>query len=926
MIGAPEQALADEPSDGARPGWGERIFAGILTAFELVAVTALTLSIGYWCGALRGFPKGYDALAHLSKVRLILDNWPHINWNDQWNAGMPNFTGSYPPGYHVLVAALVKGVAWLKGLGIVRIHELSATTAMLVGTGLSLVLLMLGSYGFVRLATGSRVIAWLAVLAILAEPAVWSQSLQIGLYARLLSLGLGAAALPAAVLYGRAPSRLRGAALVLFLAGSLSAHPFLGVVMTCFAAGVSVILAEGPNLRERAKPLIAPAILLCLLVSYFYVPLLLLPQGQNASLLTNTVPFAIPWRSFLSPHGGRLVSLVSWSPITLPLIAAAVVVAFVVRRRPLARVEPRQLRQDPNKVSVELDRYLVELQRTSERRRRYRPLLVLALWSWLFAAAFVAYCVLQHFTATFPYYVNGLFPDTIFAYPAFFAVLGSALALAPVARRGAVPLLLIGAAGASLLGLYLPGRALNYNDANRRLEERMVAAHIPSQHVYRIADVGDLSYSINAYTQTPQTANPQAVLALNPNFQYWLLEAILGPGQDQSARKFLFDWYAVKWILVHAPTVYQQDRSYYRLVEDKTSGVLPTTLWEIRKPTPIFTATSTRPVLVIGDALRYDLLMHDLGTANVNSGKLIPVAATSLAGFTPDELSGYGAVFLWGTPVTGSGATLLEDYVRAGGRVFLDEGEGTSLLPASIDPAGLIKKKTISHGWQFADAAPGFLPRSLLKPLPPPDYAGSGLWQITYPQRLPAGTTPLVTSHGRVVFAAEHLGKGTIVWSGINLPYLASSSLKPAATRLLVYLTTGTTDPHVTSVKGAVAQRVDAEHWKFTVPAGTKAVLLRENTSSDWHATDTTTGAGLPIRSAGPGMTLIPVPPSQSETTIELEYRFSTPEQAGVWLSGLGVLALLLYTVGVRWPARLRARLGSILLGQSRNGKGTPAA
>lgn len=890
------------PKRGAAPTLCGVARSRISAALDVGAITALTLGIAYWCGDLTGFPKGNDALGHLSKLRLILDNWPHIDWNESWYAGGPNFEGWYPPGYHLLVAAVT------------RIHGTSATTAMNVVTGLSLVLLLAGSYGFLRLATRSRVIAWLGALAILAQPTLWSQVQEFGLYPRLLALGAGAAALPSAVLFGRTRSRVQGALLAFFLAGSLSAQPVVGVVMTGFAAGVVVALVRGPSLVARAKPLLGPAVVLGLLVSYFYVPLALVRQGLTSTQLVDRMPFPVPWGRFVWAHGGPTDSLVSWSPLTLPLVAAAALVAVAAVRRPSAHVDTTRLRLNTLRRTPSLDRFLADVEAASERRRRYRPLLVIGLWSWAFAGVFFVYCVLQHFVVTFPYYVNGLYPNALLVYAAYFAVLGSALLLTPVARRGAVPLLAAGAAAAGLLGLFLPGRTLDYNDAGRQLMEQMVAAHIPDQHLYRIADADTgASLFLNFYTQTPQT-NGYGPGDLEPDWQRWLSDAILGQGQSEPSRQFLFDWYAVKWIMVHSPAPYDRYPAHYRLLAARTT-LAPTWLWTVPDPTPLVTTITTRPLLFIGDALHYDLFLRALASANVDSSRLIPVdGGPALTRFTPDELRGYAEIVFWGSPQSSAAATLLDGYVWAGGHAFVDEGEGAPLFPAEAEPAGAIATVTLARSWGFEDADPAVLPPALLEALPPPDYAGTHVWQIAYPRPLRSGTTVLARAKRRVVLALRREGSGEIVWSGLNVPYLASSTHARAAVRFLLELATGTSAPAVATT-GSEAIRVNAEHWQFTVPAGATGVLLREYAGADWQASDAVTGAALPIVAAGPGMIYIPLDASAGARRIELEYVLSLPEQAGIWMSFAGVAGLVLYGAGVarrRATKRTRRTAGGI--------------
>jgi uncharacterized membrane protein len=78
------------------------------TLFDLALLAGAVLIVGARAQAFSGFPKGNDVWGHLSKTQFVLDNWPHISWNYEWYSGMPTFQGSYPPGYHILVALVAK--------------------------------------------------------------------------------------------------------------------------------------------------------------------------------------------------------------------------------------------------------------------------------------------------------------------------------------------------------------------------------------------------------------------------------------------------------------------------------------------------------------------------------------------------------------------------------------------------------------------------------------------------------------------------------------------------------------------------------------------------------------------------------------------------------------------------------------------------
>ena len=77
-------------------------------ALDLGIVAGLvwaTWIVGSRSGAFTGFPKGYDAYAHLITIRLILHNFPHFLWNYAWYGGFPAYPGSYPPIYSLFYSA-----------------------------------------------------------------------------------------------------------------------------------------------------------------------------------------------------------------------------------------------------------------------------------------------------------------------------------------------------------------------------------------------------------------------------------------------------------------------------------------------------------------------------------------------------------------------------------------------------------------------------------------------------------------------------------------------------------------------------------------------------------------------------------------------------------------------------------------------------
>src|SRR5205814_180520 len=150
--------------------------------------------------------------------RLLLDNFPHINWNYAWYGGLPYFHGSYPPLYHLIVAVVT------------RVSGADIPAVMVYVAAASLIVTCLGLYGFVRVITGERAAALVAVVLVLTSPSVWSYILEHGVYPRLLAMAFLSVALFACALDLRRPSGGRRLAVVLALTAALSTHPFMGLL------------------------------------------------------------------------------------------------------------------------------------------------------------------------------------------------------------------------------------------------------------------------------------------------------------------------------------------------------------------------------------------------------------------------------------------------------------------------------------------------------------------------------------------------------------------------------------------------------------------------------------------------------------------------------------------------------------------------
>ncbi len=869
------------------PGWADALLGGSL-------VVAVTYVIGLYDKAFRGFPKGYDALGHLAKIHLLLSKLPQVNWNSTWYSGAPYFAGSYPPGYHAVVAELAV------------LTDISPSQSMVIVAAMSMLMITLGLYGFVRAVTGRSLGALIAVALVLGGPAQWSQILEFGLYPRLLGMGFAAVALAIAASCAKRPTQAKLVIMILALAASASVH-----LLTAIFGGVLVVVVILLLSKDRYLALLevgAVGAATLALVGYFYVPYILTP-ANNSMFTTSLKP--IPWRSLFWPSG---TDLAAWNPVLVPAVLICAAAAWLLWRR---------LRASPQ-VPLEFLGMLRGEHATSVNRTTVkaddsvrRSLLTAATFAAI-ALLMAAYCVAGHFKHSFNY-LAGLDPPTLLTYPEWLLAAACGIVVAAwrnlVPRytpRSAVPAGLLAACAVSGLALavpLLPAGATDYQ-ATLTMLQHLVATNIPNQQQFRVVS-NDTSSSepLNIVTTSPQTGGYQQDQALaNTDFQHWLTAATTDPSWNPEERLFLLDWYAAGWVFTipgsgyAAP--YQSHPGKFRELASSPYG--PVSLFKVNQPSPIVSVSNAPTVLFIGDPSHYDTFLRALSDSDIDSSRLVPAyGGTDVDGIGAAEIANYSTVFLYGAlsrdPAKAN--DLLSGYVGQGGRLVIDAGDQGPSSPVQFSPGSVLPvtgdhTTVVSGSWAFT-AGKGMIDRASLGSFSPPSYALTGSWQVEKATGLQPGAQALLRSGGSTVLLADRdLGAGVVYWSGLNLPYHDAAFENAAESGLLGALV-GAAQTSVPSP--AAAPSVSPEHIRVT--AAGRGLLVKENWTPDWRAT--VNGHAIPVETAGPGMMYIGLPRNGAAVVV-LSYHLSDIELFGIAVSLAAVLGLI---VALLLRRRLRRAL-----------------
>ncbi len=196
---------------------------------------------------------------------------------------------------------------------------------------------------------------------------------------------------------------------------------------------------------------------------------------------------------------------------------------------------------------------------------------------------------------------------------------------------------------------------------------------------------------------------------------------------------------------------------------------------------------------------------------------------------------------------------LLENYVKDGGRLFIETGW-----------------QYVSPDWQMTQT-PEILPvRSLkwqefkswdLEGFSPPEYQGGG-WGVSVGEGLKSWAQPVLESDDKTLVVQGNFGQGKVVWSGMNLighAFTYKNKIEYFFLETLIdsLLIDRLGEDKTTQVS---FNRINPDkiEFIFSQPQQNSWLYWRENFYPDWQAR-LSNGEKLPIYRAGPNFMLIPL-------------------------------------------------------------------
>ena len=328
---------------------------------------------------------------------------------------------------------------------------------------------------------------------------------------------------------------------------------------------------------------------------------------------------------------------------------------------------------------------------------------------------------------------------------------------------------------------------------------------------------------------------------------------------------------------------------------------------------PIHQATNAPAVLVIGGKDAFDTVIRFFGMMGLDSRKIIVASGPKLVDDAPlAQMMDFDALVLYKYDYKNYSKSWerIAKYLENGGKVFIDTGpevkESSSVdLPAKfpkilpeIFPVGQTKRGDLGTTWEGEIGDFGYFENVNLEEFSPLQF-DKNPWNISYAANgktdLREGASALLYSHGYPVLAEQEIGKGKIIWSGINLPYHVLYNYNFAEGKLLANVFSQLFEfggPKVEQTLNWVSPEK-----RIISSQNAKGVLFKEEAFDGWSAkvSSQNGSSGLQIYKVGPtfpGFMYVRIPQKVQSNPFSVTFFYNGSPAS--WLTNMVSLATII--------------------------------
>lgn len=843
----------------------------------MLLVIAFVVYAGLFFEAWTGFPKGVDVYARMTRVKYILDFFPHVNWQYHWANGLPTFT-TEAPFFYYLAAVLVK----LTGISI--------ETSMIVLGFFTFAFLGIGVYGYVYTLTKNILAAIAAAFLVLSSFSTWNWMVLGGIYPRIFAVGLMAIVFWLLVWLFEKDSKIILVSLIGCLSALMASHILIGffTFVAIFFHLVFFKLARKQKLKIGAK-IFGGSLALS---AFLYLPLVVgLPSssGRFLGVISPVLPLKF---TSLWDYGDL-------GPIILPTLG----LALWLNRRWSTLFKPLL-------TMLAIFTFYGFIGHTGLPGKYY------------YINGFIPFSA-ACFLAIFASLITGI-------------SLGGLLKNTKRKKRR-VGLIL---AGAAILGavIVVPAnvewqqkyydkfdRLFIYDSSHPRRTVKVtqeMGTFPDKEFQYRFAPFDALeAVWFNYVYQTPQERDYYGQGILHPDWRYWFEQTLWNPEFSEAETKMALDWFAIRWfsesvfnagratikdVLAEQPSRYFNHPDYQFIQHAFIDWAL-LLRFEIPKPRPILEATNSLPILLIGDEAGYSMFFRNLSLVNLSSQKLIPLLGEKfIDDYQLADLSPFKIIVLYNYQYHQEERAyqLLQNYVNQGGNLIWETAGSPDTQGSLPEPAPVsqLKQEEVKKEWDFnAVDHPSTTGINVTK------FSSlvynDDVWKLSLASsdNLRQGAEGLLGKGGEWAAVTRSYGQGKIVWTGFNFLYHISTSKNQEEAKLLAKMLNWLYRKEEIKSVAYQADFIHPEKREIQINNQARGVLFKENYHQQWHAYLDNEGKQK-IFYAGPGMMYVLLPDGISSAKLTFKYQPSLAKILGILISVLTFLSLVYYLFRGKLP------------------------
>jgi hypothetical protein len=274
---------------------------------------------------------------------------------------------------------------------------------------------------------------------------------------------------------------------------------------------------------------------------------------------------------------------------------------------------------------------------------------------------------------------------------------------------------------------------------------------------------------------------------------------------------------------------------------------------------PILYPTDAPRVIVFSNLAGYEDILRILASRNLNSQKIIPVyGGKDIDEFDLERLSDFDAIILHGYSYHNREKTFnsLSKYVLGGGKVFIDTGAETKESNSSSLPEIFPFRESVREGvgrdWELEVGQTPLLEGVDVSKFGPLIF-NQDEWKLVSPRNVASikeGSEVILSNKGLPVLIRRRVGKGDVIWSGLNLAYHYNQYKSDDEAELFINIIREFVSLDEKSPQPAKTEWLTPEKVRITGQGISRGILFKEQGYDGWRVK--VNGKRLPIYLTGP--------------------------------------------------------------------------